>query len=130
MSKKYELPPLAEFVKRKRGDITGENFFLSSVSESQFKFCLINFIQLLSDFSAGQPSHLEFRLASDSTMIPPLDRNIFNYRYRDNWSDQIILIYILLITATDKRIITNFRVRDAITTGIHCHLDSFRFNGS
>lgn len=77
MSKKYELPPLAEFVKRKRGEIIGENVFLSSVSESQFKFCLINFIQLLSDFSAGQPSHLEFRLVSDST-IPPRLIEIFS----------------------------------------------------
>ena len=73
VSKKYELPPLAEFVKRKRGDITGDNVFLTSVSESQFKFCLINFIQLLSDFSAGQPSHLEFRLDPDLTIIPSLD---------------------------------------------------------
>ena len=45
---------------------------------------------------------------------------------KDNWSDQIIFIYILLIVGTDKRVILDSDVREAIRTGVHYHLDSFR----
>ena len=105
--KRYELPPLAEFVKTRRAVDTGDLACTVAVAEAEFRRSLVTFVQLVTDFSAGQPSHLEFR-------------------YRDNWSDQIILIYILLITATDKRIISNIRVREAVMLGIHYHLDSFR----
>ena len=44
---------------------------------------------------------------------------------KNNWSDQIIFIYILLIVGTDKRVITDSEVREAIRTGVHYHLDSF-----
>ena len=44
---------------------------------------------------------------------------------KDNWSDQIIFIYILLIVGTDKRVIMDSDVREAIRTGVHYHLDSF-----
>ena len=48
------------------------------------------------------------------------------FRIKDNWSDQIIFIYILLIVGTDKRVIMDSDVREAIRTGVHYHLDSFR----
>ena len=48
------------------------------------------------------------------------------FRVKDNWSDQIIFIYILLIVGTDKRVIMDSDVREAIRTGVHYHLDSFR----
>jgi len=107
--KKYELPPLPEFINRKRSELSckpDQGDILTPVLDTQFQFCLSSFIQLVTDFSSGQPNHLEFR-------------------FRDNWSDQIVLIYILMIIATDKRLINDHQVRQNIMTGIHCHLDSF-----
>ena len=47
------------------------------------------------------------------------------FRYKNNWSDQIILLYLLLLLGTDKRLVRSWRSRAAITMGIHYHLDSF-----
>ena len=66
----------------------------------------MTFFQVISDWFAGQHGHLEFRK-------------------RDNWSEQIVLIYILMVVASDKRILSSHRVRDAVATNIHYHLDSF-----
>jgi len=122
-AKRYELPELPDFLVKRRldgeqvlemcveGD-QGENKEEEKISKpppitpAQFKFCLESFILLLTDFSAGQPQHLEFR-------------------YKNNWSDQIILLYLLLLLGTDKRLVRSWRSRAAITMGIHYHLDSF-----
>lgn len=100
--KKYELPSLPDFIKRRRS----ENGSMASMSAAQFRHCLISFLELITDWFSGQHGHLEFRK-------------------RDNWSEQIVLIYIIMVTATDKRIISSHRVRDAVATNIQYHLDSF-----
>ena len=56
--KKYQLPHLAEFVKRRRAEHEREE---EIIAEGNFKFCLVKFIELLTDFSAGQPNHLSLR---------------------------------------------------------------------
>ena len=124
VARKYELPDLPDFLVKRR--MVGEQVLeVARVEEgggekkdegkvekpppitpAQFKFCLESFILLLTDFSAGQPQHLEFR-------------------YKNNWSDQIILLYLLLLLGTDKRLVRSWRSRAAITMGIHYHLDSF-----
>jgi len=111
VSKKYELPDLPFFIKKRKtggdaADSPEELEQFTVMTAGNFKFCVEKFLILLTDFSAGQPGHLEFR-------------------YRDNWSDQIIFLYVLLIVASDKRVIRNYKVREAIMTGLHYHLDSF-----
>ena len=56
--KKYQLPHLADFLKRRRLEAATEE---EIVSQANFKFCLVKFIELLTDFSAGQPNHLYLR---------------------------------------------------------------------
>jgi len=122
VARRYELPELPDFLVKRR--LVGEQVLEVATDEggdkedevklekpppitpAQFRFCLESFILLLTDFSAGQPQHLEFR-------------------YKNNWSDQIILLYLLLLLGTDKRLVRSWRSRAAITMGIHYHLDSF-----
>ena len=54
------MPNLPEFVQRRR-EGAGSESVEEEVSQGNFRFCLVKFIELLMDFSAGQPSHLEFR---------------------------------------------------------------------
>ena len=56
--KKYQLPHLADLVKTRRAQADREE---ELVSQGNFKFCLVKFIELLTDFSAGQPNHLHLR---------------------------------------------------------------------
>jgi hypothetical protein len=77
-----------------------------AVSEEKFKFAVGRFIKIVCDFSAGLPMYLEFR-------------------YKNNWSDQVLLLHLLLLLGTDKRFIEDYKVKEAIKTGIHYHLDSF-----
>merc|ERR1719508_529489 len=94
VSKKYELPDLPFFIKKRRTagvdapDSHDELEQFTVMTPGNFKFCVEKFLILLTDFSAGQPGHLEFR-------------------YSDNW------------------VIRNYKVREAIMTGLHYHLDSF-----
>ena len=110
VSSKYELPRLAEFVKVKRMELKMKpnhaELLHCSVPPDQFKHCLVNFVQLITDFSAGQPGHMEFS-------------------HKNNWSHQIVFIYILMILATDKRLISEYKVSEAVMMGVHYHLDSF-----
>ena len=46
-------------------------------------------------------------------------------RIKEDWSDQIIFIYILLIVGTDKRLINDWSVREAIRKAVHYHLETF-----
>ena len=64
--KKYQLPHLAEFVKRRRAEKREEEEEVI-ITEGNFKFCLVKFIELLTDFSAGQPNHLSFRWETGET---------------------------------------------------------------
>jgi len=105
----YELPELPTFFRRRQKeydacDDPDEKF--SKQSPGNFRFCIEKFIVLVSDFSAGQPNFLDFR-------------------YKNNWADQIVLLYIFLLLGTDKRLIRNYRVKDSLTMAIHFHLDSF-----
>jgi len=108
VSDHYELPDLPFFMKKRMagGDTAELRMRFTVMTPGNFKFCVEKFLILLTDFSAGHPGHLEFR-------------------YRDNWSDQIIFLYVLLIVASDKRFIRSYKVKEAIMTGLHYHLDSF-----
>lgn len=97
--KPFELPSLPHFVENKRRKLQEvlekvveteeevldeENVVKENetkperITAEQFKLCLDSFILLLTDFSAGQPSYAEFR-------------------EKNNWSDKLILIYLLLV---------------------------------
>lgn len=102
--KKYKLPVLPFFLdQRRKGRVL---YDFKAVSEEKFKFAVGRFIQIVCDFSAGLPMYLEFR-------------------YKNNWSDQVLLLYLLLLLGTDKKFIKNYKVKEAIKNGIHYHLDSF-----
>jgi len=103
VGEKFQLPKLPAFL-QKRKDASKTMFV--ALSDKKFNFCVSRFIQLVSEFSAGLPSHLEFR-------------------YRNNWSEQIIFMYLLLLLGTDKRFIMDHRVKESVTTALHYHLDSF-----
>ena len=55
----YHLPRLAEFFKSRRSESDSEREEV--VGPGRFRFCLVKFIELLTEFSAGQPGHLELR---------------------------------------------------------------------
>jgi len=100
---KYQLPKLPEFLRKRR--LSQKKIFLA-LNDEKFTFCVSRFLLLVSEFSAGLPSHLEFR-------------------YRNNWSEQIIFMYVLLLMGTDKRFIMDHRVKEAIMCALHYHMDSF-----
>ena len=96
-----KLPPFCEKGFSNKGQTT------SSLSESEFNFCLSRFLHLLADFSAGMQNYQEFRNKND-------------------WSDQIVFLYLVLIVGSDKRLITDLVAMEAISAIVHFHLDSFR----
>eukprot|EP00090_Calanus_glacialis_P005820 TRINITY_DN14529_c0_g1_i1.p1 TRINITY_DN14529_c0_g1~~TRINITY_DN14529_c0_g1_i1.p1 ORF type:complete len:593 (-),score=251.90 TRINITY_DN14529_c0_g1_i1:76-1854(-) len=100
---KYQLPKLPVFLHKRK--YSAKKMFLAQ-SDQKFHFCVSRFILLVSEFSAGLPSHLEFR-------------------YRNNWSEQIIFMHVLLLLGTDKRFIMDHRVKESITSALHYHMDSF-----
>jgi len=102
---KYKLPELPWFVTQRRKQKTE----FVNIPPKRFNFAVSRFIILVSDFSAGLPQYLEFR-------------------YRNEWSNQAMLIYFLLLLGTDKRFVENHAVKDAVKHGIHYHLDSFTSN--
>jgi len=100
---KYQLPKLPAFLHKRKA--SNKEMFVP-LTDQKFSFCLSRFIQLVSEFSAGLPSHLEFR-------------------YRNNWSEQLIFMHVLLLLGTDKRFIMDHMVKESITTALHYHMDSF-----
>jgi len=100
----YKLPELPFFFnQRVKGRVL---YDFKALSEEKFNFAVGRSIKIVCDFSAGLPMYLEFR-------------------YKNNWSDQVLLLYLLLLLGTDKRFIKNYKIKEAIKTGIHYHLDSF-----
>jgi len=108
----YQLPELPTFIKKRQKELKNQedpDKFFAKMTPGNFRFCVEKFIILVSDFSAGflkQPCHLDFR-------------------HKNNWCDTIVLLYIFLLLGTDKRLIRNYRVKEALTLAIHFHLDSF-----
>lgn len=100
----YSLPKLPAFCEKELGN---KSIISSSFSQSEFSFCLSRFLHLLADFSAGMQNYQEFRNKND-------------------WSDQIVFLFIVLLVGSDRRLITNLVAMEAITSIIHFHLDSFR----
>ena len=100
---KYHLPNLPVFLHERK--YSAKKMFLAQ-SDQKFHFCVSRFILLVSEFSAGLPSHLEFR-------------------YRNNWSEQIIFMHVLLLLGTDNRFIMDHRVKESIASALHYHMDSF-----
>jgi len=96
-----KLPPFCEKGHSNKGQTS------SSLSKSEFNFCLSRFLHLLADFSAGMQNYQEFRNKNDC-------------------SDQIVFLYLILLVGSDKRLITDLAAMEAITAIIHFHLDSFR----
>jgi len=102
---KYQFPKLPGFFtkRRKMGD---KSPHYRTISPKEFSFCVSRLIVLVSDFSAGLPTFLEFR-------------------YRNNWTEQIVFLYLLMVLGTDKRFITDHRVKESVISALHFHLDSF-----
>jgi len=100
---KYQLPKLPAFLHKRK--VSDKKLFVAQ-TEQKFHLCVSRFILLISEFSAGLPSHLEFR-------------------YRNNWSEQIIFMHVLLLLGTDKRFIMDHRVKESVTSALHYHMDSF-----
>jgi len=100
----YFLPKLPPFCEK---GFSNKGQTSSSLSESEFNFCLSRFLHLLADFSAGMQNYQEFRNKND-------------------WSDQIVFLYLVLLVGSDKRLITDLAAMEAITAITHFHLDSFR----
>ena len=99
---KYQLPELPTFIKRREKQQSQQQ-----LQEGEMTFCLEQLLVLLADFSGGQPDHL-------------------GLRYKENWSDQIIFLYLLLLTATDSRLVGSYQAREAVNMCLHYHLDSFK----
>ena len=98
----YSLPSLPLFLKKRRDHPPAP----SPVAEVDFTFCISRFLQLLGDFSAGLPSYMEFR-------------------HKNHWSDQMVLLYLVLLLGTERRFVTDVEVLEAVTLLLHTQLDSF-----
>jgi hypothetical protein len=74
------------------------------VPEEQFSFCVSRFILLLSEFSAGLTSHLDMIVKQD-------------------FSDHCVFLFLILLTGTDRRFVTSYRVIESITSLLHYNFD-------
>ena len=102
---KYKLPRLPEFIQKRQRD-TSSSRPVADVSPDQYDFCLARFVQVICQFISGFPSHIDFKR-------------------KNNWSDQIILMHILLLLGTDKRFILKHPVKTDIRLALHFLIESF-----
>ena len=104
--KKFSMPKTAAFyvarLERARQPESEEDF-----PEGVFLETIKSFVGLLSDLLA---SHL------DRTDFKPLT---------DDWTAQLILLYVVFLVATDHKLITCARVSRHVLLLLHCQLDSF-----
>ena len=98
---KYKLPRLPQFVQK-----TSSNNTLTGVKSEEFNFCLSRIIEVICQFISGFPSHLDFK-------------------YKSNWANQTVLVHILLLLGTDKRLIMDVNTKENIRLAIYFLLDSF-----
>jgi len=103
--KKYQPPKLQQFLK-KRKDSAKQKPLFQKVSSPHFEFCLQRLLTVICQWSAGCSSHL-------------------GLRYKNNFSDQLVFLYVLLLLGTDRRLVGNSSVKDNIREAVHAHLDSF-----
>jgi len=99
----YSLPKLPAFCEKR---YSNKSRVSSSLSKSEFNFCLTNFLTLLADFSAGLQQYFELKNKND-------------------WSDEIVFLYLILLVGSDKRLVINLSATEAITSILHFHIDSF-----
>ena len=96
------------FVKRRKRR-NADDDIRGVVSDDQFEFCVARFVVLLSEFSAGLTSHLEMVV-------------------KDDFSDQCVFLFLVLLIGTDRRFVTNFRVIESITSLLHYNFESVPAN--
>ena len=98
---KYKLPKPHNFLKRRM-----ESKEESSVSSSDFHFCYQRFIEMVCQWSAGFPSHLDLK-------------------HKNQWADQLVFMHLLLLMGTDQRVVGKSSVVANIREALHVQLDSF-----
>ena len=102
---KFKLPRLPAFIQKKQRDSSSEHCE-GSLTPDQFNFCVARFIQVVCQFISGFPSHIDFKR-------------------KNNWSDQIVLMHILLLLGTDKRFILKNPVKTDIRLALHFLIESY-----
>ena len=100
---KFRMQKLPEFIQNRRID---QNSIEESVTAEQFNFCLGRFIQVICQFISGFPSHIDFK-------------------HKNNWSDLLVLMNILLLLGTERRLILTHRVKTDIREALHFLMESF-----
>ena len=94
----YRLPKLHPSLLKKSS--------FQEVSTSDFQFCLTNFLELICKWSENFPDHL-------------------NLSHKNNFSDCLVFLYLLLLLGTDKRVVGNSRVKANIRGAVHVICDRF-----
>ena len=102
---KFKLPRLPAFIQKRQGAASREHLE-GDVTPDQYMFCLTRFTQVVCQFISGFPSHIDFKR-------------------KNNWSDQIVLMHILLLLGTDKRFILKHPVKTDIRQALHFLIESF-----
>ena len=102
---KFRLPRLPAFIQKRQRAPSSEHSE-GNVTPDQYNFCLARFIQVICQFISGFPSHIDFKR-------------------KNNWSDQIVLMHILLLLGTDKRFILRHPVKTDIRQALHFLIESF-----
>ena len=102
---KFKLPRLPAFIQKRQGASSREHLE-GGVTHDHYIFCLTRFIQVVCQFISGFPSHI-------------------NFKRKNNWSDQIVLMHILLLLGTDKRFILKNPVKIDIRQALHFLIESF-----
>lgn len=91
--------------RRKQHDSRSVRALAAVQPDEQFKFCVSRFIILLSEFSAGLIAHLDMVVKND-------------------FSDQVVFLFLVLLLGTDRRFTTNFRVIESISSLLHYNFES------
>ena len=102
-SKKFSLPKLPRTFEEQAK--INKNQLIYPKTTEEFQFCLSRFLLLCSEFTAGFPSHVELH-------------------YKADYSDQLVLLFLLLLLGTDCRLVGDVESRENITNTIHFLLDN------
>ena len=98
---KYNLPKPHNFLKKRM-----QSKDYQSVHISDFPFCFQRFLEVICQWSAGFPSHLDLK-------------------HKNKWSDQLVFMYLLLLLGTDHRVVGRTSVVANIREALHAQFDSF-----
>ena len=98
---KFKLPKLQHFLRKKI-----ESKEKPSVLIADFPFCYQRFMEVICQWTAGFPSHLDLK-------------------HKNKWSDQLVFMYLLLLLGTDHRVVGKSSVISVVREALHAQFDSF-----